>query len=137
MGFAIGGDASRAHDRHDVARVEIGRAAIVDDGGGIGTFGQAPGIVISAEGKGADVVAPAELEFVGCPRQGFFSTFGEEMKQLCAGSRDELVERVEYGRCVLKQCPRMINVSQEVDALRLGESAQQAEGDVMEHGLGD
>ena len=82
-------------------------------------------------------MAPAELEFVGCPRQGFFSTFGEEMKQLCAGSRDELVERVEYGRCVLKQCPRMVDVSQEVDALRLGESAQQAEGDVMEHGLGD
>lgn len=82
-------------------------------------------------------MAPAELEFVGCPRQGFFSTFGEEMKQLCAGSRDELVERVECGRCVLKECPRMVDVSQEVDALRLGESAQQAEGDVMEHGWGD
>ena len=137
VGFAVGGDASRAHDRHDVARIEIGRAAVVDDGGGIRTFGQAPGIVVGAEGEGADVVAPAELEFIGCPRQGFFSTFGEEMKQLCAGSRDELVERVEYGRCVLKQCPRMVDVSQEVDALRLGESAQQAEGDVMEHGLGD
>jgi len=134
VGFAVGGDASRAHDRHDVARVEIGRAAIVDDGGGIRTFGQAPGIVVGAEGEGADVVAPAELEFVGCPRQGFFSTFGEEMKQLCAGSRDELVERVECDGCVLKQCPRMVDVSQEVDALRLGESAQQAEGDVMEHG---
>ena len=29
-----------AHDRHDVARIEIGRAAIVDDGGGVGAFGQ-------------------------------------------------------------------------------------------------
>ena len=137
VGFAVGGDAARAHDRHDVARVEIGRAAIVDDGGGVGAFGQAPRIVVGAEGKGADAVAPAELEFVGCPRQGFFSTFGEEMKQLCAGSRDELVERVECDGCVLKQCPRMVDVSQEVDALRLGESAQQAEGDVVEHGLGD
>lgn len=137
VGFAVGGDAARTHDRHDVARVEIGRAAIVDDGGGVGAFGQAPGIVIGAESEGADVVAPAELEFVGCPRQGFFSTFGEEMKQLCAGSRNELVERVECGGCVLKQCPRMVDVSQEVDALRLGESAQQAEGDVMEHGWGD
>ena len=137
VGFAVGGDASRTHDRHDVARVEIGRAAIVDDGGGVGAFGQAPGIVVGAEGEGADAVAPAELEFVGCPTQGFFSTFGEEMKQLCAGSRDELVERVECGGCVLKQCPRMVDVSQEVDALRLGESAQQAEGDVMEHGLVD
>jgi hypothetical protein len=137
VGFAVGGDAARAHDRHDVARVEIGRAAIVDHGGGVGTFGQSPRIVVGAEGEGADAVAPAELEFVGCPTQGFFSTFGEEMKQLCAGSRDELVERVECGGCVLKQCPRMADVSQEVDALRLGESAQQAEGDVMEHGLGD
>ena len=133
VGFAVGGDAARTHDRHDVARIEIGRAAIVDDGGGVGTFGQAPGIVGSAEGEGADVVATAELEFVGCPTQGLFSTFGEEMKQLCAGSRDELVERGEGGRCVLKQCPRMVDVSQEVDALRLGESAQEAEGDVMEH----
>ena len=86
VGFAVGGDAPRTHDRHDVACIEIGRAAIVDDGGGIGTFGQAPGIVVGAKGEGADVVAPAELEFVGCPRQGFFSTFGEEMKQLCAGT---------------------------------------------------
>lgn len=137
VGFAVGGDAPRAHDRHDVACIEIGRAAIVDDGRGVGAFGESARIVVGAEGEGADVVAPAELEFVGCPRQGFFSTFGEEMKQLCAGSRDELVERVECGRCVLKECPRMVDVSQEVDALRLGESAQQAEGDVMEHGFGD
>ncbi len=137
MGFAVWGDAARTHDRHDVARVEIGGAAIVDDGGGVGAFGQALGIVIGAESEGADVVAPAELEFVGCPTQGFFSALGEELYELRAGSRDELVERAECGGCVLKQCPRMVDVSQEVDALRLGESAQQAEGDVMEHGLGD
>ena len=137
VGFAVGGDAPRAHDRHDVACIEIGRAAIVDDGGGVWAFGKSARIVSSAEGEGADVVATAELEFVGCPTQGFFSTFGEEMKQLCAGSRDELVERVECGRCVLKECPRMVDVSQKVDTLWLRESAQQAEGDVMEHGLGD
>ena len=82
-------------------------------------------------------MATAELKFVGCPTQGLFSTFGEEMKQLCAGSRDELVECGEGGRGVLKERPRMVDVSQEVDTLRLRESAQEAEGDVMEHGLGD
>ena len=137
VGFAVGSDAPCAHDGHDVACIEIGRAAIVDDGGGIGTFGQAPGIVVGAEGEGADVVAPAELEFVGCPTQGLFSTFGEEMKQLCAGSGDELIERGEGGRGVLKQCPRVVDVSQKVNTLWLRESAQEAEGDVMEHGLGD
>ena len=137
VGLAVGGDAPRAHDGHDMPRVEIGCAAIVDHGGGIGAFGESARIVVGAEGEGADVVAPAELEFVGCPTQGFFSALGEELYELCAGSRDELVERVECGRGVLKECPRMVDVSQEVDTLRLGESAQQAEGDVMEHGLGD
>ena len=137
VGFAVGGDAPRTYDGHDMPRVEIGCAAIVDHGGGIGAFGESTRIVVGAEGEGTDVVAPAELEFVGCPTQGFFSALGEELYELRAGSRYELVELVECGRCVLKQRPRMVDVSQEVDTLRLCKSVQEAEGDVMEHGLGD
>ena len=50
VGFAVGGDAPRTHDRHDVACIEIGCAAIVDDGGGVRAFGESTRIVVGAEG---------------------------------------------------------------------------------------
>lgn len=128
--LTVGCDAARAHHRHDMLRVEIRCATIIQHSGSIRTLRQPMRIVSSAKCQWAYAVTMTKVEFIGRSAEGFFAVFGKEALQTRACRGSEFVERIEHSHSVIEKTLRLVDSTQKFYTLCLCESAQQREGDV-------
>ena len=123
--FAVGRDASRAHHRQHVLRIEVGVAAIEHHGRSIGTFGQALRIVRVVQAERTDVVTFAKFQFARSARQCLASMRLQRRLDAPPHSGvhlgEDIVGAFEDSACIG-------HMAQQLKCLCLGHAAQKTEG---------
>ena len=106
--LSVGGGMARAHHVENVTLVEVGTALIVEEQGRIGTFTEALGVGIVAQGQHADAVVGDELHLGSCPVQGIVPV-AHGLAQAGCGLRDYVadivamvIDRLAAAQCLIE-----------------------------------